>query len=1071
MTLREDHYTFRDSLVEAVVRNLVGPSPTDDVTPSEELLDEPPMGRYIAGALYPIRGENVDNTLDPEHDVDLVEQDEDGRVDPPIALANVRYPSALGISFAVSAAEVGELEFRVDSARYTPEMVDFTRETEEELPPEADAHSAEVWRRSPLKHEYSLGLSGSKSDTRTSLGDGLELFVREREPDERGRVAVTAAVINTLEVPAGEWKRDAYTFFQVALTVTEKSGNPVFMDRSSLRGDGADGDARSFALLYRHSPTFATGHGCSAEWEAAEVSDSDDLRALTVRSTVTPSHELLLADNNPLVVSPYFSMRRLAEGDRDEICSGLRAFVDGYDSWIGDRQNDVASLGPSWADTANRHLVDCELASKRMKSGIDLLQQDAVAWEAFQLANRAMLMQRARSDWARDKAQGEAASQPDLSGDVHNWRAFQLGFILIALAGIADPESDDREIVDLLWFPTGGGKTEAYLGLIAFTVFLRRLRGHVAGDGGGGLTVIMRYTLRLLTLQQFERASMLMCACESIRRTRSDLGQAEISICLWVGSAATPNNLADARKALKDMHNGKTLREKNPVQLRSCSWCAEPLSYKNYFVADHNPRLVITCRNEACEFEKGLPCYVVDEDIYNQKPTLMIATVDKFASLPWREDVGPLFNMDGDVPPPELIIQDELHLISGPLGTMVGLYESAINMLCDDGGIGPKVIASTATIRRAEEQIGQLYASEGFQFPPPGLDARDSYFAVEVPREAKGTRRYLGLLAPGTSHATLLVRTYSALLELAHQLDAPDEVKDPYWTLLGYFNSLRVLGGALLQVQDDVVDRVAVLAKESGREPRFESPELREMTSRVDSSSIPSLLKQMGYGADHPDCLDVMLATNMISVGVDVDRLGLMAVMGQPQSSSEYIQATSRVGRRHPGLVVALFNAARSRDRSHYEDFVAFHQSIYRQVDASSVTPFAARARDRGLHAVFIGMMRARYSEFRSNSGAAQVANLEARAQPVIDRIVERVQRVDPEQSVATEKVLHQVVEEWKRKAEEVTDLVFANRRKPEKSLLVDAGRDHSGAEGMPTMWSLRAVDTESNLYLLKGKA
>ena len=152
-----------------------------------------------------------------------------------------------------------------------------------------------------------------------------------------------------------------------------------------------------------------------------------------------------------------------------------------------------------------------------MRAGIGLLAADSDAWEAFRLANKAMLMQRARSDWL---AAADPAGPPDLDGD-HRWRPFQIAFILLCLEGIADPHSGDRELTDLLWFPTGGGKTEAYLGLLAFTAMLRRLR---APSHGHGVTAIMRYTLRLLTIQQFERASLLVCCLESIRRTDSAAG-------------------------------------------------------------------------------------------------------------------------------------------------------------------------------------------------------------------------------------------------------------------------------------------------------------------------------------------------------------------------------------------------------------------------------------------------------------------------------------------------------------------------------------------------------------------
>lgn len=1050
-------YEFRDALADSVVRDLVGPSRSDVPTDAEQVLNEPPMTRYIAGVLYPPRVDLSDevDAIDPVYDndvQDVKQEDRDDQADPPIALSNVRYPSAMGLTFGVDGSIAKSLTVTITAARYT------------EL--EEDANGGERWERVPVRHEVPVELAMAAHDTTKLLGDGLELFVRERQPDASGATAVTIALINRLTLSGDEWKRDPYSFFQVEFDVSA-GGDPAFVDRSKLARKGVDADARSYALLYRHSPSFATGHGCGADWERADADATG--RAVSVHSAVTPSHDLLLADNNPDVTSAFFGMRALAEGDRSEVVDGLRVFLAGYATWIAKTLVEADDLGPDHRATATTHLKECRRAEKRISAGIDLLESDDQVWLAFTLANRAMLEQRARMDWVKSGREGE----PDLGGDKHQWRAFQIGFILMTLGGIANPESDDRPIVDLLWFPTGGGKTEAYLGLIAFTVFLRRLRAVAAGGTGAGMTVIMRYTLRLLTLQQYQRASSLICAAEVIRRERDDLGDEEISICLWVGKAATPLTLADTRTALQKLRDGASLEENNPVQLRECPWCGTPLSHRNYYVADHDPRLVIACRNEACDFEKGLPCYLVDEDVYNRRPTLMIATVDKFASLPWRDMVGSMFNVDDVEPPPELIIQDELHLISGPLGTMVGLYETAIHSLCSDGGIGPKVIASTATIRRAEQQIKKLYASEGFQFPPPGIDARDSYFAVEVPKEKKGSRRYMGLMAPGTSHSTLMVRLYAAVLQKTAEMDGESAIKDPYWSLLGYFNSLRVLGAARMQARDDVCDRIGVLATASGKPVRLTSGQLDliEMTSRVDSSDIPKNLDRMSVTRDQPDCLDIILATNMISVGVDVDRLGLMAVMGQPQSSSEYIQATSRVGRRHPGLVFVLLNAARSRDRSHYEDFVSFHNSLYRQVDASSVTPFAARARDRALHAVFIGMLRARYPQFRKNNGASNTGDLDRVAGPVIDQIVQRVRVVEPDEVEGTEASLRQLIVDWKKRAADTPQLVFANRRHPELALLADASRPEIAEqfEAKATAWSMRAVDTESNLFLLRN--
>ena len=415
-----------------------------------------------------------------------------------------------------------------------------------------------------------------------------------------------------------------------------------------------------------------------------------------------------------------------------------------------------------------------------------------------------------------------------------------------------------------------------------------------------------------------------------------------------------------------------------------------------------------------------------------------------------------------------MIIQDELHLISGPLGTLTGLYETALDAVCESKGAGPKVIASTATIRRAGNQVRGIFNRPVRQFPPPGLDARDSYFALEVGPEQKGTRLYLGLMTPGTSQTTLMVRTYAALLQFAADLPGTPDVRDPYWTLVGYFNSLRVLAGAKLQVQDDVEDRIELLARESGSTKRTLDEQI-EMTSRESSADIPSHLKRMAIR--HPDraALDVILATNMISVGVDIDRLGLMVVMGQPQATSEYIQATSRVGRQFPGLVVTLFNASRSRDRSHYESFVTYHSALYRQVESTSVTPFSSRARDRALHAVLIALARLTLADYRPNNSAAQVMDLATRLAPVVATILQRVGEVSAAEVDATRQQLHDIIVRWTDASQDNPNVVFRDYFHPDRALLVDAARDDVDLRfKFPTLQSLRDVDMSSNLYLVR---
>jgi ATP-dependent helicase YprA (DUF1998 family) len=521
--------------------------------------------------------------------------------------------------------------------------------------------------------------------------------------------------------------------------------------------------------------------------------------------------------------------------------------------------------------------------------------------------------------------------------------------------------------------------------------------------------------------------------------------------------------VAEARTALDKIRVGTVVEKGNPVQVRACPWCGTKLNHRAYWIAKTGPRLVISCRSDGCEFSKGLPVHVVDEDIYRERPTLIIATADKFATLPWVKNAHTLFGLDTSTRPPELIVQDELHLISGPLGTLAGLYEAAIDLLCTQDGVRPKIVASTATIRRAGPQVRALFDRGMRQFPPPGLEAGDSYYAVTAPRTSRPSRLYVGALAPGTSHSTLMIRVYAALMQAVYELDAPPEVKDPFWTLVAYFNSLRVLGGARIQILDDVRERLRVVA--AAREPRPIERNI-ELTSREPSSEIPGHLEALNAQLPDPETLDYVLATNMISVGVDIDRLGLMTVMGQPQATAEYIQATSRVGRQHPGLILALYNASRSRDRSHYEGFPAYHAALYRQVESTSVTPFSPRARDRALHAVLLSLARTAVPELRENSSARDIEHHVDDLRAFTVAIAERAERVEPGAGEAVRAEFERVVERWRARNREAPALVYANPRDEINSLLTSA--DRAEGEGFPTPSSLRDVDRESNFYLVR---
>jgi hypothetical protein len=362
--------------------------------------------------------------------------------------------------------------------------------------------------------------------------------------------------------------------------------------------------------------------------------------------------------------------------------------------------------------------------------------------------------------------------------------------------------------------------------------------------------------------------------------------------------------------------------------------------------------------------------------------------------------------------PPDLIIQDELHLISGPLGTMVGLYEAAIDELSTLEISGKrtrsKIVASTATVRRAETQIRSLFNRRTVDvFPPPGPDRRDSFFAHTLSPTESNARLYLGVAAQGRSPKVVMLRVYLTLLAAAKKLYAeagtrkgdPSNPADAYMTLVGYFNSLRELGGARRIIEDEVRNRLAGYAtriRVGETEGLYQNRQIDyepvELTSRVSTAKVSEAKRRLSLAYSEKEHVDVAIATNMISVGLDIIRLGLMVVFGQPKTSAEYIQATSRVGRDHerPGLVVTILNIHKPRDRSHYERFAAYHESFYRSVEATSVTPFSPRALDRGLAGTLVGLVRLGHLPMTPPRGATEILRERTRLDAVVERVASR---------------------------------------------------------------------------------
>lgn len=1092
---------LRTQLLDALRQDLIGPQT------ETERLDDPPTVAYLTGILYPANtgiASEEDEKLEVINDNGPEEEDDsDG-----VLLSKTINPASFGLSFAVEDG-VDSLEVEVSYGLYT----------------KCGPKRTDGWQRSQVKHNVVFSLSQPGGKRELDNQGWLRWIVRPRT----GKRSVSLFLVNQNRTPdpqkdSGAPDIDELCFFQPGLRVRSPDTTYPFAHRVPEMDVPVDPDLESYELLYRNCYEFAIGHGCAVEWANAQGKNAGLLW-----TTQIPSYELPATIPNEM---PGLDMLTLGRASKPEDVARLvQPLFDAYEQWINARRQEVSGLSPDLQGTANVHLTLCSEALQRMVAGLNLLQTDSQVFEAFRFANQAMFFQRSRGKWAQAyRKTGVRPPQPEREGI---WRPFQLAFILLNLPGLVDPASPDRDLVDLLWFPTGGGKTEAYLGLIAFTLALRRLRGKREGkEGDGGVTVIMRYTLRLLTTQQFQRAATLICACEYTRRKNKNCwGQRPFQIGLWVGAGATPNDLDNAEEALERLRRGEEVIAGNPRQLTSCPWCGETLTPRDYLIykkknSKDKIRLLVICPHKDCPFhvtrdqlnkgnlqdlDRSLPVVLVDEDIYHQCPSLLIATVDKFARLPWQPKTMALFGrVDRFCPdhgylahteehsaihrgnpsvsiktcapffPPELIIQDELHLISGPLGTLVGLYEAGIDQLCthearNSKSIRPKVIASTATIRRAEDQINGLFARQVHLFPPSGLNVEDSFFAVTQPLSRRAGRVYAGVCAPGRSVKTALVRVYALLLQVAGEQLAQygSSVADAYTTLLGYFNSLRELGGALRLVEDDIVQRMRYLADRRGQAEREIKNDNRELTSRIASYKIPEILSQLEKSVGDPDALDVLLATNMISVGVDIDRLGLMVVNGQPKTSAEYIQATSRIGRRAeaPGLVVTVFNWSRPRDVSHYERFRPYHEAIYRHVEATSVTPFAPRSRDRALHAVLVALARLLREQWTPNHLASRFDASHPLIRTISEGILNRVLRADPASVNDVRAELVALVDWWSSMAaRHKLQLRYAQSpyhfNDQLQALLHPAEEARKGGS-RATLNSLREVEGETQLFMI----
>jgi hypothetical protein len=1024
----------RRQLVHTLGLDLVGPDRDSNLV--NEVLPQAPSRWYLVGFLVPIdaaEGQKADeSSIEGIDELSDTGGTDDAATPEPAAARRAVFPSSMGLSLLV-AKEAKELRVTVRWGDYRP-----LHATGEEGHEGADRQGAPCdWQRSEQVKELTLKVPATQKPTECEVpdSDGLKLALSVRPVRDipafdgmvpKGTRSVSLFLVNRRKPAADELPDTAFAF-QAALEVR---CDQAFVPRPNLRGlESDDWDERVADLQYRDVCEFAVGHGVSTR---AVLDEQCACREVHTRWIPSAEVERVAPAS---IEGVELAMEQLAElPDLAAATAKLSALVTHYCTWIGQQQVNIPAKPKGRQETATELLSQAAVAADRIEAGIELLK-DAQVLEAFRLANKVMAV-------AARRRFGTMRGQDAASIAAPTWRPFQLAFLLMNLKGIVEPAHTDREVVDLLFFPTGGGKTEAYLGLAAFTLVYRRLRN--PGIASAGLSVLMRYTLRLLTLDQLSRAATLICALERERQQHADqLGDWPFEIGLWVGRAATPNEMGRKGDGNSNSARARTIAYKNnsqkapPIPLEECPWCGTqftPNSFQLVPNPDQPTDLRILCANRSCDFTRNtpLPILAIDEPIYRRLPCFLIATVDKFAAMPWTGPVGAFFGradrhdrhgfygpcqpnaglpLPAPLPPPDLIIQDELHLISGPMGTMVGLYESALDELCARtmGGkvIRPKIVASTATVRRADKQIRALFSRRTVDiFPPPGPDRRDSFFArTHAPQESHA-RLYLGIAAQGRSPKVILLRTYLALLSAVQKWYVAngskknkDNPADPYMTLLGYFNSLRELGGSRRIVEDEVSTRLSGYANRK-REGEGDGPfaerkiayEVVELTSRVSTDKVAEAKRRLALPFHDDNRVDVAIATNMISVGLDITRLGLMVVLGQPKTSAEYIQATSRVGRdpEKPGLVVTILNVNRPRDRSHYERFACYHESFYRSVEATSVTPFSPRALDRGLAGTLVALTRQGHAPMTPPKGATEILRERGKLDFVVEALAAR---------------------------------------------------------------------------------
>lgn len=933
----------------------------------------------------------------------------------------------------------------------------------------------------------------------TESGEDFRAAVDVRSRAYLGGSLITVSLINTKhvdsQIEAQEFKKQEieYSLFETQLYCWIEEGevgNYPEVDFSLL-----DKEMQELALQYQHKKVYAVGHGAAVDWQLDESGAVQQIYTDFLPRVEVPqmTADVLNVD------SPVLSMAFLKDclDEPEPILSELEFFVASYGRWIDEQVQTAQAFNAEHKEAAERITGRMQTAKKRMQQGVNLLRNDQLARQAFAYANQVMLEQMHQAA----QCVGQARSLEE-----YCWRPFQLAFFLTALKSSIDEEDLYRDTVDLIWFPTGGGKTEAYLGLIAFVIIWRRTS---YPQTGGGTTAFMRYTLRLLTTQQYIRASRMICALELLRqRNTTVLGAEPITIGLWVGAATSPNNFNEACNVF-EKYQDRADASIAAFVLERCPWCNSPFTaLDNYQVTKQSFQFF--CTDKRCDFaqkKQALPCNVVDDALYATPPTLLLATVDKFARLLWEPRARSFFGVGGQRPP-ELIIQDELHLIASALGSVAGVYEAGIETVLQVRGVYPKYIASTATIRMAQEQVQALYAKEVAVFPPPGLSSDDSFFAKTVPTSERPGRMYVGYFAARLNRQRSLGPLAASVLAApdlvfeAERVDS-DVLREAWWTQLIYHGSLRGVGNTQNAFTLDVRVFYERLLEETFELSGLKNQELSNVNKGFEAeaqlhrsewrkaqnisdrfSGRPALLTSQSSPEENAQtflalerqrgqagCIDTALATNMVSVGLDVSRLAVMIINGQPLTTAEYIQASSRVGRSQvPGVVFVNYYRDQTRSLSHYENFRPYHESFYRYVEPSSVTPFTYQARRRALHAALVLALRYGIAGLLKNDAAINLNIEDGATQQLIEIFIQRCTTADLSRAKEIRQHVHELLLAWQTHAErcQITKRAL-HYQVPRK----DKGADrllYAHEDDVTGLWStLQSMRNVESTGLLKG--